>query len=188
MKIVCIGDSFIFGFGVTSKKRWTRLAAERSGFEIVNLGINGDTSSGVLARLQKALDTENADIYFIMAGCNDIFLSGTDLTARVNIPSAVQHVLARGKLPIIGIPSKISPAFCPEDWGLITDFYAAEKTIDEYRSWLLKYCSAYGIAYVDFSSCLSGEMLLDGLHPNNEGHIILAEKFVDTIAEINGIG
>ena len=48
MKLICIGDSLTFGYGVRPSQRWTRLCAQETGGEIVNEGISGDTTGGML--------------------------------------------------------------------------------------------------------------------------------------------
>ena len=45
MKLICIGDSLTFGYGVRPSQRWTRLCAQETGWEIVNEGISGDTTT-----------------------------------------------------------------------------------------------------------------------------------------------
>ena len=52
MKLICIGDSLTFGYGVHLSQRWTQLCAQETGWELVNEGINGDTTGGMLARMQ----------------------------------------------------------------------------------------------------------------------------------------
>lgn len=54
MKLICIGDSLTFGYGVRPSRRWTRLCAQETGWEIVNEGISGDTTGGMLVRLRAA--------------------------------------------------------------------------------------------------------------------------------------
>ncbi len=51
-KLICIGDSLTFGYGVHLSQRWTRLCAQETGWELANEGINGDTTGGMLARMQ----------------------------------------------------------------------------------------------------------------------------------------
>lgn len=52
MRLICIGDSLTFGYGVHLSQRWTQLCAQETGWELVNEGINGDTTGGMLARMQ----------------------------------------------------------------------------------------------------------------------------------------
>ena len=55
MKLICIGDSLTFGYGVRPSQRWTRLCAQETGWEIVNEGISGDTTGGMLVQLRALL-------------------------------------------------------------------------------------------------------------------------------------
>lgn len=48
----CLGDSLTFGLGVRRQDWWTSLAAQKLGVRVVNLGINGDTTAGMLVRLR----------------------------------------------------------------------------------------------------------------------------------------
>ena len=51
MKLICLGDSLTFGYGVRASQRWTHLCAQHTGWKIVNEGVSGDTTGGMLARL-----------------------------------------------------------------------------------------------------------------------------------------
>ena len=42
MKIVCLGDSLTYGFGVSRSNSWTNIVNKETRLEIVNKGINGD--------------------------------------------------------------------------------------------------------------------------------------------------
>ena len=50
MKLICLGDSLTFGYGVRVSQRWTHLCAQDTGWKIVNEGVSGDTTGGMLAR------------------------------------------------------------------------------------------------------------------------------------------
>ena len=43
MKIVCLGDSLTYGYGVPRKDGWVSLAAQATGHTLVNKGVSGDT-------------------------------------------------------------------------------------------------------------------------------------------------
>ena len=53
MKMVCIGDSLTYGLGIPVNENWAALLGRELGFEVVNKGVNGDTSGGMLARLER---------------------------------------------------------------------------------------------------------------------------------------
>lgn len=49
-KIVCIGDSLTEGYGLDKNMAWPALLQNRLNITVVNSGISGDTTSGMLAR------------------------------------------------------------------------------------------------------------------------------------------
>lgn len=53
MKIVCLGDSLTYGYGVPRKDGWVSLAAQATGHTLVNKGVSGDTTGGMLARFAR---------------------------------------------------------------------------------------------------------------------------------------
>ena len=106
MKLICIGDSLTFGYGVHLSQRWTRLCAQETGCELVNEGINGDTTGGMLARMQGGVLAElregglGADRPYVllMGGSNDVFYSGFDAAARENMGAMIHQLFSVGVL------------------------------------------------------------------------------------------
>ena len=56
MKIYCLGDSLTTGYGVSGSDCWVRRVAVKTGFEMINAGLNGDVTLGMAARFYR--DTE----------------------------------------------------------------------------------------------------------------------------------
>lgn len=104
MKLICIGDSLTFGYGVHLSQRWTWLCAQETGWELVNEGINGDTTGGMLARMQGGVLAElregglGADRPYVllMGGSNDVFYSGSDAAARENMGAIIHQLFSVG--------------------------------------------------------------------------------------------
>ena len=90
MIIACLGDSLTYGYGIPRPKVWTTLLARRTGIDVRNCGINGDTTGGMLARFHHHVVQAGADAVLIMGGFNDLAL-GTGLgTVKANIFALVQ--------------------------------------------------------------------------------------------------
>jgi acyl-CoA thioesterase-1 len=104
MRIVCLGDSLTYGFGVSRSDTWVSLAAKRTGIEFINCGINGDTTGRMLARLQNAMTVYSPDKVLLMGGSNDIFISGTAESAKANMSALSHQVVAFGAVPLVGTP------------------------------------------------------------------------------------
>lgn len=74
--ILIVGDSLSAGFGLDADESWVnllqdRLSAEGYGHSVVNASISGDTTSGGLRRLPRALEQHTPGIVIIELGGND---------------------------------------------------------------------------------------------------------------------
>ena len=74
--ILVLGDSLSAGYGLTVEQTWPRLlqqALERRDlvYRVVNASISGDTTSGGLARLPRALKIHEPTVVIIELGGND---------------------------------------------------------------------------------------------------------------------
>ena len=183
-KLICLGDSLTFGLRVPQSQTWPRLL-QSTGLEVMNLGICGDTTGGMLARLPAILKEQARTdaAVLIMGGSNDIFYSGTDTAARCNIGAMVHQTIAAGLQPLVGIPIPIVPEDAPSQWEPVANFRDSAKLLESYCAWLKTYCKAFGIPTVDFRvdfldarGQVRRELYCDGLHPNIEGHRLMAQK------------
>lgn len=107
MKIVCLGDSITKGLGVTSKYRWTTLVNLETDAEIINKGLNGDTTGGMLSRFYQNVITEQPDRVLLLGGMNDILISDSIDHSKANIFAMIHHARNSGIQPILGIPPSI---------------------------------------------------------------------------------
>lgn len=190
MKLFCLGDSLTFGFGVPHSQRWTALL-ERDGYQVFNYGVSGDTTAGMLSRLKTdivpslplALESRACCRVLLMGRSNDIFYSGSDTAARANIGAGIHQLLALKVEPVIGIPLPVAAHLTPVSWHRIVDFSSAAYVLEVYGDWLKEFCKAFGIFYVDFRADFLSEngqpqdnYFLDGIHPNAEGHRLMAQR------------
>lgn len=186
-KLICLGDSLTFGLRVPQSQTWPRLVGE-TGVEVVALGICGDTTGGMLARLPGLLREQGRTqaVLLIMGGSNDIFYSGTDTAARCNIGAMVHQAIAAGLTPVVGIPIPIVPEDAPKQWEPVANFHQSAKLLENYCAWLKTYCKAFGVPTVDFRADFLDaqgvprrELYCDGLHPNAQGHRLMARRICD---------
>ncbi len=192
MELLCLGDSLVLGFGVPPKQRWLTVAAQESGWSILNRGVSGDTTGGMLVRLREQLAARpDPDAVLLMGGTNDIFYSGSDLCARANMGAMLQQLLAAGLRPLVGLPVPFLPERCPEDWAGAVDFHAAAALLEGYTAWLCRFCGAFGIQTLDFPADLTDsagtplpELYGDGLHPNAEGQHRMAARLCAVLREL----
>ena len=190
-KLICLGDSLTFGLRVPHSQAWPRLVSRETGMEVQNLGISGDTTGGMLARLQNLTGmlghgaAENMPVLLILGGSNDIFYAGTDTVAKANIGAMIHQAMAAHMMPVVGISLPIAPEDAPKNWGKIADFHKAAQQIAAYSQWLKDFCAAFGVPYVDFrqdflaaDGTVRRELFVDGLHPNAQGHKLMAHRLL----------
>ncbi|GHS97029.1 arylesterase [Synergistales bacterium] len=183
MKILCLGDSLTYGFGVPRRDTWVALTAERAKMELINRGINGDTTGGMLARFHDEMMAHSPNKALLMGGSNDIFISGTAESAKANISALAHQAVAIGVAPLIGTPLPLDIESIRDDWASLSDAAHAQEVGDEYAKWLRQFAGVFNIPIIDFRSAFEAvsdikqrrALYIDGLHPTSEGHRIMAD-------------
>ena len=183
MKLVCLGDSLTYGYGVPRRDCWVSLTAACTGHALVNKGVNGDTTGGMLARFGRDVLDQRPQRVLLMGGANDILFGGSDAPARLNMAALVHQAEAAGIRPMVGLPPPVYAQGVPEAWLSVTDYQALAPVFAAYRAWLTAFCASSGVKVVDFAvpGLLPPEgpgRYLDGLHPDREGHRLMAEAAI----------
>lgn len=190
MKLYCLGDSLTFGYGVHPAKRWISVSARESGWDARNLGVCGDTTSGMLVRLHTQLKPElkPGDHVLVMGGSNDILYGGSSESARTNLGAMVHQLLSWRMKPIVGVPLPIRAEDVPEKWAALTDMEQATQLLADYRAWCRRFCRTFDIPVVDFDTdfmtaegAAEASLLFDGIHPGVEGHRLMADRLIDIL-------
>ncbi len=188
MNIVFIGDSLSYGYGVKRKAVWTHLIDQQSEDRCINKGVNGDTSGGMLARFSADVLSEKPDYVHIMGGSNDLICGVSPEIVYANIMALTQQAFAKNIQPIIGIPPKALISAIKEPWKSFSDFERVNKALDLYAQWLYRYSTCFNVRLIDYPKALDvlleehrlsfEEILLDGLHFNEDGNKLLASIFI----------
>lgn len=190
MRILCLGDSLTYGFGMPRAQVWTALCAARTGAELCNRAVNGNTTGGMLSALSRELEAAAPDAVFLMGGTNDLIYGGDLAGARANMGAMVHLAAASGVQPIVGIP--IRPCLpIREDWAVWADTELVRRAMEEYARWLRELCQIFRVPAIDFERELSAReyYLEDGLHPNRAGHELMgsvAAEAVDALLKKGG--
>lgn len=189
MKVVCLGDSLTYGYGVPRKDCWASLTAARTGHTLVNRGVNGDTTGGMLARFGRDVLEERPQRVLLMGGANDIIFGGSDAPARLNLTAMANQAVANRIRPMIGLPTPVYAEGIPEPWLSVTDYQSLLPIFAAYRDWLVRFAGTFGFKTVDFAvpGLLPPEghtHYLDGLHPDKEGHRLMAEAVIAALPPV----
>jgi acyl-CoA thioesterase I len=167
--VVFLGDSLTAGFQLAEEQAWPalvaeRLAAEGLPFRAVNAGVSGDTSAGGLARLDWVLRA-GPDVVVVELGANDA-LRGQDLAStEANLRRIVERL--RGEeVAVLLVGLEIPPNYGPDYARSFTALFP--RLAAEYHLPLVPFL----LERVAAERSLN---LADGIHPNAEGHRIVAE-------------
>jgi lysophospholipase L1-like esterase len=71
MKVVCIGNSIIKGFPHRQSQSFPSVLRERTGWQVINKGVNGDMAAIVLRRFSTDVLAHHPDKALILTGTND---------------------------------------------------------------------------------------------------------------------
>lgn len=176
-KIVCIGDSLTEGYGVDKTQCWSHLLAEDLGIDIINAGISGDTTGGMLARFYQMVIRHQPNYVIVMGGTNDLWLNLPGNLIIANMLAMTRYARHHNIEAVIGVPT---PFFAPEqseEEHLFITEAEHSKRIDEYRKILKKFALNDGWQLIDFAKNMTSDLFLDdGLHPNVQGHKVMKEN------------
>lgn len=190
MKIVCVGDSLTAGYGVSNKTNWIYLLKESLHHDIINKGVNGDTSFGVLTRSFHDIIALNPDICIVLIGTNDLLMNRSVKNTTDNIKTLVKEIVENDILPVIAFPPKIVPSLAKEKWCETIDYQKVNNNLLELRELLLTFCLENSYKKIDFYEAFSSisefnshKYYLDGIHLNAKGHEIMYNLIVKEIME-----
>jgi lysophospholipase L1-like esterase len=181
VKVVCIGDSFTRGFKIKASESWASILGERPGLEVHNLGINGDSTAGMLSRFQRDVTDAAPSRVIITGGVNDLILRVSPDAACSNVATMVHHARHYRITPLIGIEPPVIPDMAETFWPEVTDFWRVNLELAELRLKLLAFAKAFKVETVDFYSRMEAyggerkELYSDGLHLMAEGNRLMAE-------------
>ncbi|TQV72327.1 arylesterase [Aliikangiella marina] len=106
-KIVAFGDSLTYGVGSGNGPTYPQALAELTGFEVVNEGISGETTTGGLQRFAQVLDKHQPDMVILMEGGNDILRNHNPKTTKQNLATMIEIAQAREiRIIFMGVPEK----------------------------------------------------------------------------------
>jgi len=167
--IIAVGDSLTAGLGVMEHKAWPALMEkelQKTGhqWQVINAGISGETSSGMISRVKWIL-AQHPDIVILETGANDAFRGISPSVVRKNITKAVQ-MFQKDDVAVVLAGMQIVHnlgVYYTREFADIFPSVAHEQDC---------------ILIPFFLEQVAGEPFLnqiDMIHPNEEGHKIIAK-------------
>jgi len=163
--IICFGDSITFGYGVSSGEDFPSALGKLLKIEVINAGIDGDTSVEALKRLDSDVLNREPFLVLVEFGGNDFLRKIPPEETINNIKQMVEKIQGKGAMVAL------------------VDI-SAGMFMREYRVAFRKIAEKEGTIFIP--GILSGiitnpSMKSDFLHPNAQGYQLIAKRIYDSI-------
>lgn len=189
--IVCHGDSLTEGSDVDKNCTWPDLVGNRLNVKIINSGIGGDTSGGLLSRFYHDVVRHGPDMVILLGGTNDLWWDLDVNLIQANIYAMTCQAEFHNITPIVGLPLPLLMANIQgrQMMAPIAGWPKCRQKLADLAAALAASARASDIALLDFYHSFLGQngeplaeyYLADGLHPNQQGHLCMSEKTVDLL-------
>ncbi|MBN2160774.1 MAG: hypothetical protein JW807_15405 [Spirochaetes bacterium] len=178
LRLVALGDSLTQGWMV--RKGYVDFLAEmitrhypKSDVTIMNRGIPGDTAEGGLYRLRDDVLDADPDLVLIQFALNDAYTGVPADRFKNTVKTIIYQIRADTDAEVLLITSV--PIMHESEDRVAGEFYARIEALAREEGLPVARVHAYWKRKVgegaDFASLVQG----DGVHPNLEGHRIMAE-------------
>lgn len=115
-RVLAFGDSLTFGTGAPSGQGYPEVLAELTGFEVINAGIPGETTTQGRQRLAAVLAEHGPALVVLIHGGNDILRRQPAQVTRDNLINMVEIIRAAGaQVVMLAVPGP-SLTFAPPDY------------------------------------------------------------------------
>lgn len=159
--ILVFGDSLSAGYGIARDDSWVNLLQielkkSHPQFEMVNASISGETTSGGLRRIGKAMQEHHPALVILELGANDGLRGGTVAEMEKNLDRIIDQVQqAHARVLLLGI--QLPPNYGPD--------YTRQ-----FRTLYLRLAKKHNIALVPFmlQDIPPEQFQADNLHPDAE--------------------
>ncbi len=192
--IVCHGDSLTEAADLERTDRWTALIAKQLPLHVINTGIGGDTSAGLLSRFYPDVVQRQPDLVLILNGTNDLWWNIEINVILANTFAMAAQAFYHGVTSVIGLPLPL----CLEraqQYEMMPPFGGFEdcnQKIKELAHAMQDAADQSDIPVIDLfhpfvNNRQQGDAkyyLEDGLHPNQVGHEMIAGQVVNRLQAI----
>ncbi|MFH2134644.1 MAG: arylesterase [Pseudomonadota bacterium] len=172
--VLALGDSLTAGAGVSPDQAWPTLLAASTGWQVINGGVNGNTSGDALKRLPSLLEDHRPVLVLLTLGGNDMLRRLPPQEIEANLIRMIVMCKSEGaQVVVVATP-------LPSLTGAVLRNLSAPEF---YR----QVATAHQVPLIEdaIAEVLSDPLLKgDQVHPNAEGHARLAVKIHEALRDI----
>ena len=167
--VVFLGDSITHGHRLPQEAAFPHRLGQALGVRTVNAGISGDTTDGGLRRIERDVLAHRPQVVVVELGVNDAFRQTPREATVANLRAITQRIRAQGAVVVL------LHTAVPHVAG------------DGNRQELRKIARAEDATLVeDFLQGVVPAHTYDGLHPDEEGQAMLAERLLPVLRQALG--
>ena len=105
--VLALGDSLTSGVGASADTAYPTLLAARTGWNVINAGVSGNTSAQALERLPDLLQAHRPALVIVSIGGNDFLRRLSPETTRTNLRGIGEQARASGAQVLVSISASI---------------------------------------------------------------------------------
>jgi len=191
--IVCHGDSLTEGSDLENNYTWPQLVENQIQVTVLNRGIGGDTSGGLLSRFYPEVVQHQPEMVMILGGTNDLWWDLDINMILANIFAMTCQAQHHNIVPLVGLPIPMvvekagKQDFAAPEGGYdrcVEKLAALAKALARSAKQNDTACLDFYHPFCDKSGNAKAKYFLDdGLHPNEAGHRLMAEITVEMLKD-----
>ncbi len=179
-KLLILGDSISAGYGIKKSENWVTILESNlnssidNQYIIINASVSGDTTSGGVSRINKALDFHSPNYVLIELGGNDALRGYPIKIIKNNLEEIIKSILNEGAKPLL-MQIKI-----PRNYG--------KRYVEAFEKIYEELSANYQIPLLDFMlddiAFDNSLMQADGIHPNRKAQPLIASKMEEMLIDL----
>jgi len=184
-RIVCHGDSLTEGADLDVHLRWPSLLQTALDVEVINTGIGGDSTAGMLSRFPTDVVRQKPTAVILLGGTNDFWWDLPLKSSVSNLYTMAYQAQYYDIVPLFGLPLPLDVNQAHEQYENEPEagYEKLFSKIGRLNSRLKALAHADDITVINFYDLFltkAGDVrtdcyLEDGVHPNQNGHQRMAE-------------
>ena len=181
--ILALGDSLTAGYGLPTTDSYPsqleqKLKEKWYNYRIVNAGVSGDTTAGLLSRLDWVLEWDAPSLVILCVGANDAFQGKSVDDIEKNLRQIIEKIRAKN-IPILFAGMR-APLNLGWEYGRA------------YEAIFPKLAKEYDLVYMDFFLAwvaLKAQYNQDDrIHPTREWYAIVVENLLEILEDEELVG
>ncbi len=175
-KLIVLGDSLTEGYGVAKDAAYPKIleqllhAGGKKEWTVINAGVSGSTTASAVSRM-KWLFKNKPDAVLLVLGANDGLRGLKVNESTKNLTNAIEYASSQKVIVILG------GLYMPPNYG--------KDYTDQFKKMYVQLAKKYKMTFIPFIlDKVAGDPklnLADGIHPNEQGHKIIAESIYQVL-------